>query len=64
LSHKGRGENPSPKPKNYFERKDFTMKKFFDFVLFLLTGKGDFANEAIEAGVISYEGQGRDKYGK
>lgn len=40
------------------------MKKFFNFVLFLLTGKGDFANEAIEAGVISYEGQGRDKYGK
>ena len=40
------------------------MKKFFDFVLFLLMGKGDFANEAIEAGVISYEGQGRNKYGK
>lgn len=40
------------------------MKKFFDFVLLLFTGKGDFANEAIEAGVVSYEGQGRNKYGK
>jgi hypothetical protein len=40
------------------------MKKFFDFIVFLFTGKGDYATEAIEADVISYEGQGRDKYGK
>ena len=40
------------------------MKKIIDFIVFLLTGKGDFAKEAIEAGAISYEGQGRDKYGK
>ena len=40
------------------------MKKFFDFILFLFTGKGDFANNAFENGAISYEGQGRDKYGK
>lgn len=40
------------------------MKKFFAFILFLFTGKGDCAKEAIEAGAISYEGQGRDKYGK
>ena len=40
------------------------MKKIVDFIVFLFTGKGDFAKEAIEAGVISYEGQGRDKYGK
>lgn len=40
------------------------MKKFFDFVLFLLTGKGDFATKAIDEGLVSYEGQGRNKYGK
>ena len=40
------------------------MKKFFDIILFLLTGKGEVANKAIEEGLISYEGQGRDKYGK
>jgi hypothetical protein len=40
------------------------MKKFFDFIVFLFTGKGDYATEAIDEGVISYEGQGRDKYGK
>ena len=45
-------------------KEKFTMKKFFDFILFLFTGKGDFANNAIENGAVSYEGQGRDKYGK
>ena len=45
-------------------RKEQAMKKFIDFIVFVFTGKGDFAKEAIEAGVISYEGQGRDKYGK
>lgn len=39
------------------------MKKVIDFIVFMFTGKGDFANEAIEAGVVSYEGQGRNKYG-
>jgi hypothetical protein len=40
------------------------MKKVIDFIVFLFTGKGDFAKEAIDEGLISYEGQGRDKYGK
>ena len=39
------------------------MKKILDFIVFVLTGKGEIANEAIEAGILSYEGQGRDKYG-
>lgn len=39
------------------------MKKVIDFIVFLFTGKGDFAKEAIDAGLVSYEGQGRDKYG-
>ena len=38
------------------------MKKVIDFIVFLFTGKGDFAKEAIDAGLVSYEGQGRDKY--
>lgn len=40
------------------------MKKVLDFIVFLFTGKGDYATEAIEAGAVSYEGQGRDKYGR
>lgn len=44
------------------------MKKFFkkllDFFVFLLSGKGDLADEMIREGVISYEGQGRDSFGK
>jgi hypothetical protein len=40
------------------------MKKIFDFVMFVLTGKGALADEMVDAGVLSYEGQGRDKHGK
>ena len=44
------------------------MKKFIKSLLnwfvFFLTGKGEIANEAIEAGLIDFSGQGRDKYGK
>ena len=40
------------------------MKKIFDLIVFLLTGKGYLANEAIEAGVVDYSGQGRDVYGR
>lgn len=37
------------------------MKKFLEFLAFLLTGKSD---EAVDAGICDYSGQGRDKYGK
>ena len=40
------------------------IKKIFDWVMFIMTGKGDLANEMIEAGVLDYSGQGRDKYGR
>jgi hypothetical protein len=40
------------------------MKKVLDIIVFIFTGKGDFAKEAVEDGLVSYEGQGRDKYGK
>lgn len=40
------------------------LKNVLNWFVFLLTGKGEIADEAIREGVISYEGQGRDKYGK
>lgn len=40
------------------------LKNILDWIVFTLTGKGEHANEMIENGVLSYEGQGRDKYGK
>ena len=40
------------------------LKNILNWFLFLLTGKGEIADEAIREGIISYEGQGRDKYGK
>lgn len=44
------------------------MKNFFksllNWIMFFLTGKGEIVNEAIEAGLIDYSGQGRDKYGR
>jgi hypothetical protein len=38
------------------------LKKIFNFIKSLFDGSA--RREAIEAGVVSYEGQGRDKYGK
>jgi hypothetical protein len=44
------------------------MKKFFnrvlDWIVFLLSGKGTIAGEGVEAGILDYSGQGRDKNGK
>lgn len=40
------------------------MKKIIDVIVFLFTGKGEYAKEAIDNGLVSHEGQGRDKYGK
>lgn len=44
------------------------MKKILvhigNVIMFLLTGKGALADEMIEAGVIGYSGQGRDRYGR
>lgn len=38
------------------------LKKCFSFVKSLFDGSA--MREAIEAGAVSFEGQGRDKYGK
>lgn len=36
------------------------LKRIGDWIVFLLTGKGRIADEAIEAGLVDYSGQGRD----
>lgn len=40
------------------------LKNILNWFVFILTGKGEIAEEAIREGLISYEGQGRDEYGK
>lgn len=40
------------------------LRNIWNWFMFLLTGKGEIANEAIREGIISYEGQGRDEFGK
>ena len=40
------------------------VRKIFDVLAFLLTGKGKIADEGVDAGVLDYSGQGRDKYGR
>lgn len=44
------------------------MKKFFrrclDWFVFVLTGKGQIANEAVNNNLVDIGGQGRDKYGR
>ena len=40
------------------------LKIVFDWLVFLLTGKGELAEEMVDKGLIDYSGQGRNKYGK
>ncbi len=40
------------------------FKKIINVIVFVLTGKGEIADEAVREGIISYEGQGRDKFGR
>lgn len=43
------------------------MKKVFksilNWIIFLLTGKGEIAEKAVIEGALDFSGQGRDKYG-
>ena len=39
------------------------VKKIFGWMMFLLTGKGDVADKAVDEGLIDHSGQGRDKHG-
>jgi hypothetical protein len=52
--------------KEVFEMKKFVkvLKAIGDEIIFLLTGKGELADEMIDEGLIDYSGQGRDEYGK
>lgn len=40
------------------------LKKFLDWVVFFLTGKGELSEELVREGLIDYSGQGRDAFGK
>lgn len=40
------------------------FKTIFDNIMFILTGKGEIANEAVNEGLIDYSGQGRGKNGR
>lgn len=40
------------------------VKKIFDVLAFLLGIGGKIADEGVDAGVLDYSGQGRNKYGR
>ena len=40
------------------------LKNVLNWFVFLLTGKGELADEMVELGLIDYSGQGRNEYGK
>lgn len=40
------------------------LKRVLDWVVLILTGKGEIANEAVDNGICDFSGQGRDKYGR
>ena len=40
------------------------LKAIGNLFVFLFTGKGEIANEMVDAGVLDYSGQGRDGYGR
>lgn len=39
------------------------LHKFFAWVVFALTCKGELAKEGVDEGYLDFSGQGRDKYG-
>lgn len=38
--------------------------KILNVIVFIFTGKGEMADEAVNDEILDYSGQGRDKYGK
>ena len=40
------------------------MKRFINFIVFVLGGKNEITNNAVDEGLVSFEGQGRNKYGR
>ena len=41
-----------------------TLKNILNWFVFLLTGKGEVSNEAVNDGLIDHSGQGRNEYVK
>ena len=39
------------------------IKRILDWIVLLLTGQGSIAEEAADAGIVDYSGQGRDEKG-
>ena len=50
--------------KNEVLKKMKILKNVLNWFVFLLTGKGELANEMVDEGLIDYSGQGRNEYGK
>ena len=40
------------------------LKAVFNWIVYAITGSGDLAGEMVDAGIIDYSGQGRNKYGR
>ena len=40
------------------------LKRVLEWVIFILTGTGPIACEAVDEGICDFYGQGRNKYGK
>lgn len=40
------------------------LKRLGAWIVFIFTGKGPIADEAVDNDIVDYSGQGRDKYGK
>lgn len=40
------------------------MQTVLDWIVFVLTGHGNIARQGVDAEILSFEGQGRDKHGK
>ncbi len=40
------------------------MKRIFQWLIFLFTGKGEIGEQAVDEGLINLGGQGRDRYGR
>ena len=40
------------------------LKNILNWFVFLLTGNGEIANEAVMMGAVDFSGQGRNEFGK
>lgn len=45
-------------------RRKNRLKRLLNWIFFIFTMRGAIADEAVDAGICDFSGQGRDKYGK